>query len=196
MLPVPSWTAAASHLERRIVAMSATRPARPLFRAVPAAGLGLALALGACAVSSAAHHRDPAASKTADGGWISLPMEVPPGVVVDTVPMPADPPFTRPSPGFLPHFDVNLIGPHAYHLGERWPVYPQVRSIKQGSAVQRAGLMLGDTVLTVNGRDMREWDVFHDAQVGTVYTLHVRRAGQERDVTFAIEPDATAPGRR
>jgi hypothetical protein len=195
MLPVPSWTAAASHLEHRIVTMSASRPKHPLARAVSATGVGLALALGACAVSSPSPSVPQPERVVTEGGWSSLRREPKPGEEVIEVEMKAEP-STRPTPGFLPYFDVNLIGPHAYHPGERWPVYPQVRGIKQGSAVQRAGLMLGDTVLTVNGRDMREWDVFHDAQVGTVYTLHVRRAGQERDITFAIEPDAPAPGRR
>ena len=72
-------------------------------------------------------------------------------------------------------------------LGVLSPV-PRVESVEQNAAA--AGLMAGDTLLTVNGQDVRG-DASAALQAiaasnGETVTLRVDRAGQEKDI--AIEP--------
>lgn len=63
---------------------------------------------------------------------------------------------------------------------------PTVRLVVAGSNAQRAGLMVGDSIVTVNGHDAREIAVFHDRRPGTRYVLRVRRGGEDRVIAFTV----------
>ncbi|MBD0320111.1 MAG: PDZ domain-containing protein [Gemmatimonadetes bacterium] len=64
--------------------------------------------------------------------------------------------------------------------------------VTPGSNAARAGLMPGDTIMAVNGRDTRTSRMFPDRQPGTRYTMRIRRAGEDPELTYVM-PAAPAP---
>lgn len=69
--------------------------------------------------------------------------------------------------------------------------HPIVRSITSGSAAAAAGLMVGDTIVSVDGRDMRYETFFPVKVAGTRYVMLVRRGDEEIELTYTY-PQADA----
>jgi len=66
---------------------------------------------------------------------------------------------------------------------------PSVGDLEAGSAAQEAGLQDGDILLNLNGetppRSLERW--VRDHQPGERVTMKVRRSGQEKEFSFALE---------
>ncbi len=62
--------------------------------------------------------------------------------------------------------------------------YPIVWSVTPGSAAEAAGLMVGDTIISVDGRDMREDTFFPTKVAGTRYVMLVRRGDEEIELAY------------
>jgi membrane-associated protease RseP (regulator of RpoE activity) len=72
--------------------------------------------------------------------------------------------------------------------------HPYVTVVVPGSNAARAGLVVGDTIVSVNGRDTRQPPLFPVRRAGTEYVLLVRRGGEERELTYVFpEPQRAAP---
>jgi S1-C subfamily serine protease len=69
--------------------------------------------------------------------------------------------------------------------------HPIVRSVDTGSAAEAAGLMVGDTIISVDGRDMRYEPFFPRQVAGTRYVMLVRRGDEEVELTYTY-PQADA----
>jgi S1-C subfamily serine protease len=72
-----------------------------------------------------------------------------------------------------------------------YTTYPVIVSVEQGSPAARAGLMAGDTVLSYNGKDVREPFALYDLlKPGTRINMRIRREGRARTipVTVAARP--------
>ena len=65
--------------------------------------------------------------------------------------------------------------------------HPTIRSVTPSSPAALAGLAVGDTIVSVNGRDSRERPLFPDRRHGARYILRIRRADEEREVGFRLE---------
>jgi S1-C subfamily serine protease len=72
--------------------------------------------------------------------------------------------------------------------------HPIVRSVDSGSAAEAAGLMVGDTIVSVDGRDMRYSLLFPVQVPGTRYLILVRRGNEEVELTYTY-PQADASPR-
>jgi hypothetical protein len=185
----PGWTGRASHLERRILAMTSTRPTHPLRRSLPIAVLSLAAVLAACAVSQP--HATPvdaskplATSHVADERYLWERRDMGDGTEMLSL---YDPDRPDAKLGFM----VGLNGgnqvkiprgthPHLYMYGEVISVYPH-------SNAAAAGVAVGDSLIQVNGRDARgEWLWNAGLSPTSHYTLRLRRDGRERDVSFTL----------
>ena len=73
--------------------------------------------------------------------------------------------------------------------------YSFVDSVASGSAAERAGLMVGDTIIAVDGRDVRMAPLFPVNVAGTRYVILVRRSTEELELTY-IYPGADESPRR
>jgi hypothetical protein len=62
--------------------------------------------------------------------------------------------------------------------------YPYVHTVVPGSNAERAGIQVGDTILTINGRDARDGQLFPVREAGTRYLLRVRRGSEEMELPF------------
>jgi S1-C subfamily serine protease len=68
--------------------------------------------------------------------------------------------------------------------GEPYP-YPEIKTVVPGSNAARAGLMVGDTLVSVNGHDLRQpVPLCPDRTPGTRYMMRVRRAGEDLELIF------------
>jgi C-terminal processing protease CtpA/Prc len=70
--------------------------------------------------------------------------------------------------------------------------HPYVTVVVAGTNAARAGLAVGDTIMTVNGRDTRQPPLFPVRRAGTEYVLLVRRGGEERELTYVF-PESPTP---
>lgn len=98
--------------------------------------------------------------------------------------------------------------PEASSRGPRWGfsttmypgpgnayTHPVVRSVVSGSAAEAAGLMVGDTIVSVDGRDMRDSPFFPQQVPGTRYVMLVRRGNEEVELTYTYpQADASPQG--
>ncbi len=66
--------------------------------------------------------------------------------------------------------------------------YPYVKGVTKGSNADRAGLVVGDAILSVDGRDARQRQLFPGARPGARYVVRVRRGGEERELTYTFVP--------
>ncbi|HEX5727255.1 MAG TPA: PDZ domain-containing protein [Longimicrobiaceae bacterium] len=64
--------------------------------------------------------------------------------------------------------------------------YPYVVSVTKGSNAERAGLVVGDTILSVDGRDARQPPLFPSLVAGTRYVLRIRRGQEERELIYTF----------
>ena len=79
-------------------------------------------------------------------------------------------------------------GPHNEYT------YAYVVQVEPGSAAARAGLVVGDTILSSDGNDARSGAFFPAAHAGKRYVLRLRRNGEERELTYVYPaPPAAAP---
>lgn len=74
--------------------------------------------------------------------------------------------------------------------------YPTVVRLASGGSGERAGLMVGDTIRAVNGRDARQIPVFPNRVPGARYVVRIRRGGEDREVTLVLPATPAAPPRR
>ena len=103
-----------------------------------------------------------------------------------TAPLPGDQPIsvgTDPAPAGR----VIPVGqPAGYHGigirgragGNGWADYPVIVRVEEGSPAQKAGLLVGDVMLAVDGTDARQFGALTAAQVGRTFVIWVRR-GEE-----------------
>ena len=185
----PGWTGRASHLERRILTMTSTRPSHPLRLSLPIAGLSLAAVLAACAVTQP-NSTPVAASRPLPVGlgtgeryvWEHRDM----GDGTERISL-----WTPGMGAALFGFDwvYNGDGKLTFPRGmppHPWPVYAEIMSVVPGSNAAASGMAEGDTVIAVNGVDARQPGVWADRSPTAHYTLRLRRRGQERDVSFTL----------
>ncbi|HET7234425.1 MAG TPA: PDZ domain-containing protein [Longimicrobium sp.] len=74
--------------------------------------------------------------------------------------------------------------------------YPEIITVVPGSNAALAGMAVGDTLLSVNGRDASErTPLFPDRTPGTKYTMRVRRDGEDIELIFSfpVVPPAAPP---
>lgn len=71
--------------------------------------------------------------------------------------------------------------------------YPHVVALSPGGSGERAGLMVGDSIISVNGRDGRQVPVFPNRTPGARYVVRVRRGGEEREVVLVLPSTQPAP---
>lgn len=71
--------------------------------------------------------------------------------------------------------------------------YPYVRTVISGSAAEAAGLMVGDTIISVDGRDMRYGPFFPVQVAGTRYVMLVRRGTEEIELVYTFPKLEEAP---
>lgn len=65
------------------------------------------------------------------------------------------------------------------------PGYPFVSGVEAGSPAERAGLLVGDTLIAVDGRDPRlPQPLFPVTVAGTRYVLRIRRGEEERELVY------------
>lgn len=70
--------------------------------------------------------------------------------------------------------------------------FPLVRGVAEGSPGQLAGIVAGDVIVEVNGRDSREDRVMW-LEPGVRYTLRLRSGEQEREVVLVPLPPRARP---
>jgi len=87
---------------------------------------------------------------------------------------------------------TNPRAPTAYFglgWGGREEGRPIIAVVEEGSPAARAGLTVGDVLLSVNGRDTRErGPLFPEPAPGREYRLRVKRGAEERELTLVAAP--------
>jgi C-terminal processing protease CtpA/Prc len=77
--------------------------------------------------------------------------------------------------------------------------HPYITEVVKGSTAEEAGLAVGDTILSVDGRDTRQPPMFPDESPGVRHLMRIRRAGEEMELTFVMPASAarsrTTPAR-
>jgi hypothetical protein len=190
-----AWAGTPSHLERRIMAMTESRPRHPVLRALPLAAFAGSVALAACTLASGG--RDAATAvdtrvrhETWNGREVTT-RENADGTTSVTVGPDLATAGTTGSTGFSYSYqDVIEYRPGA----PAWPKkkHAQVVSIAPGSPAEAAGLMVGDVILTANGVDTRTARLMPDRTPGARYAFHIRRGAEEMDLNLVLGPPAPA----
>lgn len=182
----------ASHLHRRIAAMTDHRPTHRLPRALAAGIAACALLTAACDVleSPGARARPPGdgIARVVDEGVDRNGRtfrHTDNGDGTETVELGPDPRVPRGWLGFGYKFDDPGNGP----IGTPMRHYPYVARVDPGSPAEAAGLVPHDTILSSNGKNARLGGIFPDRTPGTVYTLRLRRNGVERDAQLTVGPE-------
>jgi S1-C subfamily serine protease len=70
--------------------------------------------------------------------------------------------------------------------------YPRVRAVYPNSPAHQAGVVAGDVIVEVDGRDSRDTGALW-LQPGVRYTLRIRRGEEEREVAFVPLPPRPRP---
>jgi beta-lactamase regulating signal transducer with metallopeptidase domain len=194
-LLAPAWGARPSHLERRIAAMTATRPARRLPRTLAAAAAACCLLAAACdvmesrgAVADARHSAVPRVVEEGvdENGRAYQNVDNADGTM--TISVGPDPSSPRGWLGLTHTFTDPGNGP----IGTPLRNHPFVAKVEPGSPAAAAGLATRDTILSSNGKNARLGNIFPDRTPGTVYTLQVRRNGVERQVQLTVGAERAA----
>jgi hypothetical protein len=188
-IPAPSlaWADPSSHLERRILAMTARTPRHRVLRAVPLAACACAVTAAACGVAAADGRREP----TSPMGDRSPRIEVADGRLMRTDRLAGGTYLTvmGPVPGQGTFGLAYAFGSTPRTRTSPPPTQlPTVRRVKPGSPAARAGVREGDVIVSVNGRDGRAPFLFPDRSPGAAYAVRLRRGGAERDVRLVTGP--------
>lgn len=86
-------------------------------------------------------------------------------------------------------FVYSIVGSY----GQAYP-YPKITTVVAGSNAARAGLMVGDTLVSVDGRDLRQpVPLFPDRTPGTKYVMRVRRGGEDLELIYTYPATPAAP---
>jgi hypothetical protein len=189
-----AWGERTTDLERRILAMSARRPTFRVLRSLPLLAAALAAALVACEAADPSGQRRaasaPALPRTREEVWngrATTVTDLPDGST--RVTLAPDP--SRPRGAIGMTWSYTPVRPIVIRPGEQpapMNIYPAVSRVTAGSPAERAGLMVGDTIVSANGRDARLGRIFPDGTPGTEYTVRIRRDGAERELRLIIGP--------
>jgi hypothetical protein len=189
-----AWGERSTDLERRILAMSARRPTHRILRSLPLAAAALAAALVACDAADPSGQPQaaaPALPRTTEGVWngrATSTTDLPDGTSRVTV----GPDMSQPQGTLGMSWSYKPDRPIRVYPGDEpkpLNVYPEVSGVSPGSPAARAGLLTGDTIVSVNGRDGRLGRIFPNTIPGTEYAIRVRRDGTEREVRLIVGPD-------
>jgi regulator of sigma E protease len=77
------------------------------------------------------------------------------------------------------------------------PIAPIIDEVNSGYPADRAGLQMGDKIVTVNGKPVQLWGQFVDivrGSSGSPVTLEVERKGQKKTINVTPEKEPTARG--
>jgi S1-C subfamily serine protease len=66
--------------------------------------------------------------------------------------------------------------------------YPTVSRVDSGSVSARAGFQVGDVLLSVNGRDVRDARPFRLAPGEVHWVVRIRRGTEEKELTMELPP--------
>lgn len=190
-----AWGERSTDLERRILAMSARRPTFRVLRSLPLLGAALAAALVACEAADPSGQRrvdpPPAVPRTTEGVWngrTTTTTDLPDGSTRVTL----GPDLSQPRGAVGMSWSYRPASPIVIRPGDQPTppdVYPAVGRVAPGSPAEQAGLMAGDTIVSVNGRDARLGRIFPDRVPGTEYTVRVRRGGADRELRLVVGPE-------
>ncbi len=195
----PAWGDSTSQLERRIMTMTAKRPSHRALRAVPLLALTAGVVAAACDVAGErgpAAPPEPASSVAATTpktlrAWRSEGRQVVTDtVLVDSVTVSRSGPPPTSSTGLFPVFPVSL-DPTVTLPRVRTLDHFTVGEMREGGGASKAGIRVGDVILTINGQDSREmsvWKSLMNQRPGTRYVLRVRRGSEEREITARLDP--------
>ena len=61
---------------------------------------------------------------------------------------------------------------------------PRVTQVVPGSVGARAGIRVGDIIVSVNGRDSRAMPMFGNLKPGETVVLRIRRGDEEREISY------------
>jgi S1-C subfamily serine protease len=88
------------------------------------------------------------------------------------------------NPGFTHVFQAGIA-----RTASGWMArdFPTVSAVVEGSAAARAGLKVGDVIVSVNGHDARRPPLFTGLRHGAAVVMRVRRGDEERDVRYEVE---------
>lgn len=100
-------------------------------------------------------------------------------------------PATIPSPTGLLYggMDLELWFDGSYRVMN----YPSVIRVDSGSVAARAGFHLGDVLLSVNGRDMREARPFRLQGGEMRWVVRIRRGAEEKELVMEIPSTMRSP---
>jgi len=184
----PAWGERGSHLERRIIAMTARHPRHRLLRSVPLLAIAVGGIAAACDVadrSAAEPMAPPVASKMqppaesgvrSDSGEFMI-VALPPDPAKGSLGMSMDWPDHQ-----GPRYD-HASGAIVPPTGN-----PVAKDVEPGGSAWRAGLREGDVILAVNGSDGRRTSLFGDRHPGDRYEVRVRRGEREHVVQLEVDP--------
>jgi beta-lactamase regulating signal transducer with metallopeptidase domain len=194
-LGIPAWGESTRELERRIMAMTARPPKHRLLSSIPLLAMAAAVTAAACDVAdrtgvesntlTAAPHLPDASA----GAGTALEQDV--DTVVSAPTGPRDP--------SLGSLDINSLswpagGGPRYEPGKGMlnPTAHAAVGVAEGGSAWKGGVRDGDLILTVDGRDAREFrgNPFKDRRPGTRYAVRVRRGTEELDLQLTVGPAA------
>jgi len=96
------------------------------------------------------------------------------------------PPPAAPGPRLYTGLDLSFsatVGPNMVQVMD----FPLVKAVDRGSPGQQAGIVGGDRITEVNGRDSREPTALR-MEPGVRYTLRIRRGEEELEVVLVPAP--------
>jgi hypothetical protein len=195
----PAWGEPKSNLERRILAMTATRPRHRAFLSAIAGAAALCATLAACEVAGgptaapALQGREPAKRArtvlTTTVSTVRTEGAREAGTLVEQVTFVGSPARSTSQIGMSYGWD-NLslrMGP-GIPYPVRMPFHPVVSKLVPGGAGERAGFAVGDSIIAVNGRDGREKQLFGGLNPGDRYPVVVSRGGVRHTLTLVPDP--------
>ncbi|MBB4638907.1 M56 family metallopeptidase [Longimicrobium terrae] len=194
-----AWGEPATHLEQRITAMTTPRPRRMRARALPVLALCAASVVIACDVADG---RGPVATMKTLRRSPNPPTHANEATYWEQGGTGMVQVGVGASPAEQRRFGVGwaLKGPIDISAGPPYPSYPNLATVAYvtaGSAAEEAGVLQGDTIVSVNGAEARRPEVFGRMDVtGERFVMRLRRGGVEREVTVVVRPPEGATAAR
>jgi hypothetical protein len=176
--------------------MTSTRPRRWYVHALPLAALASATALAACGAASSSSPTARSRARAAAGASVQ------PDTAVHPEMMPDGTWLTSVSSGPLPTrarkgYSIWLPNHPGWHPtreapNEPAPELPAVKTVVPGGPAEKAGMRVGDVVLSVDGVDARRLPrALPEQRPGSVSVLQVRRADGEHEIRLVFGPAPT-----